>query len=82
MAGWPTADRSARRVRYRGAAPPGLPPHRAANLTASESRAVPACERDALKAADVDDKVRQAAKTIYQALIEAELSSVIGRSMA
>jgi putative transposase len=33
---------------------------------------------DALKAADVDDKIRQAAETIYQALIEAELSSVIG----
>ena len=33
---------------------------------------------DALKAADVDDRVRQAAATIYQALIEAELSSVIG----
>jgi putative transposase len=33
---------------------------------------------DALKAADVDDKIRHAAETIYQALIEAELSSVIG----
>jgi putative transposase len=33
---------------------------------------------DALKAADVDDRIRQAAETIYQALIEAELSSVIG----
>jgi putative transposase len=33
---------------------------------------------DALKAADVDDRIRQAAATIYQALIEAELSSVIG----
>jgi putative transposase len=33
---------------------------------------------DVLKAADVDDKIRQAAETIYQALIEAELSSVIG----
>jgi len=33
---------------------------------------------DALKAAEVDDKIRQAAETIYQALIEAELSSVIG----
>jgi putative transposase len=33
---------------------------------------------DALKAADLDDKIRQAAETIYQALIEAELSSVIG----
>ena len=33
---------------------------------------------DALKAADVDDRIRQAAETIYQALIEAELSAVIG----
>jgi transposase-like protein len=33
---------------------------------------------DALKAAEVDDKIRLAAETIYQALIEAELSSVIG----
>ena len=33
---------------------------------------------DALKAADVDDRVRQAAETIYQALIEAELTAVIG----
>src|SRR5690242_5126820 len=33
---------------------------------------------DALKAAEVDDRIRQAAETIYQALIEAELSSVIG----
>ncbi len=33
---------------------------------------------EALKAAEVDDKIRQAAETIYQALIEAELSSVIG----
>jgi transposase-like protein len=33
---------------------------------------------DALKAADVDDRVRQAATTIYQALIEAELTAVIG----
>ena len=33
---------------------------------------------DALKAADVDDRIRQAAQTIYQALIEAELTSVIG----
>ena len=29
---------------------------------------------DALKAADVGDRVRQAAETIYQALIEAELT--------
>ena len=33
---------------------------------------------DALKAADVDDRIRQAAGTIYQALIEAELTAVIG----
>jgi putative transposase len=33
---------------------------------------------DALKAADVGDRVRQAAETIYQALIEAELSAVVG----
>jgi transposase-like protein len=33
---------------------------------------------EALKAADVDDRVRQAATTIYQALIEAELTAVIG----
>jgi hypothetical protein len=33
---------------------------------------------EALKAADVDDRIRQAAATIYQALIEAELSVVIG----
>ena len=33
---------------------------------------------DALKAAEVDDRIRQAAETIYQAMIEAELSAVIG----
>jgi len=33
---------------------------------------------DALTAAAVDDRIRQAAQTIYQALIEAELTSVIG----
>jgi len=33
---------------------------------------------DALKAADVGDHVRQAAETIYQALIDAELTPVIG----
>ena len=33
---------------------------------------------DALKAAEIDDRIRQAAETIYQALIEAELASVIG----
>jgi putative transposase len=31
-----------------------------------------------LKGADVEDRIRQAASTIYQALIEAELTSVIG----
>jgi transposase-like protein len=33
---------------------------------------------EALKGADVEDRIRSAATTIYQALIEAELSSVIG----
>jgi putative transposase len=33
---------------------------------------------EALKAADVEDRIRQAAGTIYQALIEAELTAVIG----
>jgi putative transposase len=33
---------------------------------------------DALKTADVGDRVRQAAETIYQALIEAELTDTIG----
>jgi transposase-like protein len=33
---------------------------------------------EALKAADVDDRVRSATTTIYQALIEAELTAVIG----
>src|SRR5215216_2159979 len=33
---------------------------------------------DALKAADVGDRVRSAATTIYEALIEAELTAVIG----
>src|SRR5215207_9246866 len=33
---------------------------------------------DALKVADVDDRIRSAATTIYQALIEAELTAVIG----
>jgi putative transposase len=33
---------------------------------------------EALRAADVTDRVRQAAETIYQALIEAELTSAIG----
>jgi transposase-like protein len=33
---------------------------------------------EALKAADVDDRVGSAATTIYQALIEAELTAVIG----
>ena len=33
---------------------------------------------EALRAAEVDDRIRQAAQTIYQALIEAELTAVIG----
>ena len=33
---------------------------------------------EVLKAADVDDRIRRAATTIYRALIEAELTSVIG----
>jgi putative transposase len=33
---------------------------------------------EALKAAEVDDRIRQAAETIYQALIEAELTAVVG----
>jgi putative transposase len=33
---------------------------------------------EAMKAGEVDDRVRAAAETIYQALIEAELTSVIG----
>src|SRR3954453_14003657 len=33
---------------------------------------------EALQAADVDDRIRSAATTIYQALIEAELTAVIG----
>ena len=33
---------------------------------------------DAPTAAEVDDRIRQAAQTIYQALIEAELTAVIG----
>jgi putative transposase len=33
---------------------------------------------EVLKATEVDDKIRQATETIYQALIEAEMSSVIG----
>ena len=33
---------------------------------------------EALKAADVDDRIRSAATTIYQALIETELTAVIG----
>ena len=33
---------------------------------------------EALKAADVEDRIRQAAGTIYQALIDAELTAVIG----
>ena len=33
---------------------------------------------DAIKEADVADRVRESAATIYQALIEAELTSVLG----
>jgi hypothetical protein len=33
---------------------------------------------EALKAADVDERVRQATQTLYQALIDAELTAVIG----
>ncbi len=33
---------------------------------------------EALKVAEVGDRVRQAAETIYRALIEAELTAVIG----
>ena len=33
---------------------------------------------EALKAADVDDRIRSAATTIYQALIEDELTAVVG----
>ena len=33
---------------------------------------------DALKTAQVDDRIRQVAQTMHQALIEAELTSVIG----
>jgi putative transposase len=33
---------------------------------------------EALRVAEVDDRVRRAAQTIYQALIEAELTAVIG----
>ncbi len=36
---------------------------------------------DALKVADVGDRVRQAAETIYQALIEAELTEAIGAGL-
>ena len=36
---------------------------------------------DALKVADVGDRVRQAAETIYQALIEAELTETIGAGL-
>ena len=36
---------------------------------------------DALKVADVGDRVRQAAETIYQALIEAELTDTIGATL-
>ena len=36
---------------------------------------------DALKVADVGDRVRQAAETVYQALIEAELTETIGAAV-
>jgi hypothetical protein len=36
---------------------------------------------DALKAADVGDRVRQAVETVYQALIEAELTDTIGAAL-
>src|SRR3954465_11916054 len=36
---------------------------------------------EALKAADVGDRVRQAAETVYQALIEAELTETIGAAL-
>lgn len=36
---------------------------------------------DALKAADVGDRVRAAAETVYQALIEAELTDSIGAAL-
>ena len=36
---------------------------------------------DALKVADVGDRVRSAAETIYQALIEAELTDTIGAAL-
>jgi putative transposase len=36
---------------------------------------------DAVKVADVGDRVRQAAENVYQALIEAELTDTIGASL-
>jgi Transposase, Mutator family len=36
---------------------------------------------DALKVADLSDRVRQAAETVYQALIEAELTDTIGAAL-
>jgi putative transposase len=36
---------------------------------------------DALKVADVGDRVRAAAETIYQALIEAELTETVGAAV-
>jgi putative transposase len=35
---------------------------------------------DALRNADASDRIKQAAETIYQALIDAELTAVIGAS--
>ena len=36
---------------------------------------------EALKAAEVDDRIRSAVTTIYQALIEAKLTAVIGAAL-
>ena len=36
---------------------------------------------EVLKVADVGDRVRQAAETVYQALIEAELTEAIGAAL-
>lgn len=47
------------------------------NATALDQSPLPEV-LEALKAADVEDRIRHAAETIYQALIEAELTAVIG----
>jgi transposase-like protein len=52
-----------------------VPPSGVTNLVASNCVFV---LRRILKAVEVDDQIRQAAETIYQALTEAELTSVIG----